>query len=113
MPCSSSSVQTISVLREGMKNMIKKGNSVDGGTLYHLSILIVPNLSDSHFQRMPFSSSSVATLSKKMIENIIRKAIELIVEPSMTCCSQIDSSKFMRAPLEQLLPITKDAHHCK
>lgn len=50
---------------------------------------------------------------KKMIENIIRKAIELIVEPSMTCCSQIDSSKFMRAPLEQLLPITKDAHHCK
>lgn len=61
---------------------------------------------DDQFQGMSSSSSSVQTVSvlREGIEDIIIKAAELIVEASIMSCAQIDSSKFIRDPLQQLLP---------
>lgn len=49
-------------------------------------------------QRMPCSSSSIQTVSVLMegMEDILIRAAVLIVEATITACSQIDSPKFIR-----------------
>lgn len=103
----------MSVLSEGMNNMIKMATGLIVEPCIYLFISILPNLSDDHFLRMPFSSSTIPTspLLKQGMKNIVIKA-ELIVKPFITFCSQIDSSKFIRDLYKRLFPITKVAYHC-
>lgn len=72
------------------------------GSFGSLNATISNNVADDgQLQRMYCSSSSVHTVS---LPREGMKASELIVEPWIMCCTQIDSSKFIRDPLKKVLP---------
>lgn len=86
----------------GVPTIVRQGGSSESSNAANN----ISDADDDQLQRMFPSSVSAQLLSvlREGIKDIITKEAELIVEASITSCAQIDSSKFIRVPLEQLLP---------